>query len=675
MKFTIKNGALLVCLWAIFFPKASVAQSKNDSVRILNEVIVTDNHLNNEIRSTSPLQILSDKTLQQLNALQVSDAVKYFSGVTVKDYGGIGGLKTVSVRSLGANHTTVAYDGIALTDVQTGQIDIGRFSLDNVDVITLSNGQSDNIFQPARLFASASSLNIKTLPPTFEKNVKTTGKISFKTGSLGLINPSFSINRKINKALATAFSGEYLYADGNYPYTLYYSTNKTDSSSVEKRKNTDVRNLRLEGTLYARFDKKSDGYLKTYFYNSERGLPGATIYYNTDNFSSQRIWDNTFFTQAHYQYNISSKWGVQTNAKYNRGHLKYVDPTTPNIAGKTENNYTQQEIYGSFSALYRAFEHLSFSASTDVSANLLDADIVDFSYPERFTWLTAFAGKYATNRFLATSSLLYTQTNESVKSGEAAQNQRKLSPYISFSIKPFSAIDFRIRTFYKNNFRLPTFNDLYYSRGSSRTLKPENANQLDVGFTFLKETSKWIKRISLTADAYHNRVKNKIVAYPTKNIFQWTMLNYGQVDINGLDIAAETALALSKHTILTLGYTHTYQRALNVSNPEDRDYQHQIPYTPRVSGSGRAGLETAWFSASYSMLWSGHRYAVNQNYAENRVEGYADHNLSISKNIQTNVGTLGASLEILNLFDENYEVVRFFPMPGRTFRINISMKL
>ncbi|VBB46054.1 conserved hypothetical protein [uncultured Paludibacter sp.] len=663
---------------SLIFGSINSYSQKNESEKIktdsLREVTVIENKKSNEIRSTSPLQILSSKTLSQLNALQVSDAVKYFSGVTVKDYGGIGGLKTVSVRSLGANHTSIAYDGITLSDMQTGQIDIGRFSLENVDMLTLNNGQSDNIFQPARSFSSASSINIKTLKPTFEKDEKTNGNFSFKTGSLGLINPSFYIHQKFNKKLTSLFSGEYLYADGKYPYTLYYGSSAADSSSLEKRKNTDVHNFRLESTLYAQFDEKSDGYFKAYYYSSERGLPGATIYYNTENFSSQRIWDNTFFTQAHFQRSFSSKWEIQANAKYNRGHLRYIDPTTLNSSGETENNYTQQELYGSFSSIYRVLEHLSFSASTDAFINSLDADIVDFSYPTRFTSLTVLAGKYVKNRFLATSSILYTLTNEKVKWGNPAQNQQKISPYASFSVQPFSKIDLRIRAFYKNIFRLPTFNDLYYSRIGNRDLLPESANQFDAGATFLKETSKWIKYFSFTGDVYHNNVKNKIVAYPTKNIFQWTMLNYGKVNINGLDISTETALELNKHINLILGYSHSYQRALNVTNPENRDYNHQIPYTPRVSGSGRASLETAWFSVNYSMLWSGHRYAVNQNYTENRVEGYTDHNISISKNIKTTFGVIGGNFEILNLMNKNYEVVRFFPMPGRTFRANISLK-
>lgn len=145
-------------------------QQKVDTTHtyFIPEVTVSDIYQTREVRSTAPLQLFSKEALKNLHALQVSDAVKHFAGVTVKDYGGIGGLKTVSIRSLGAQHTAVGYDGIAITDCQTGQIDIGRFSLDNVDQLSLSNGQSDNIFQPARFFASAGILDIQTLTPRFE---------------------------------------------------------------------------------------------------------------------------------------------------------------------------------------------------------------------------------------------------------------------------------------------------------------------------------------------------------------------------------------------------------------------------------------------------------------------------------------------------------------------------
>ena len=244
------------------------------------EITVSDIYQTREIRSTAPLQVFSKDALKNLHALQVSDAVKHFAGVTVKDYGGIGGLKTVSIRSLGAQHTAVGYDGITLTDCQTGQIDIGRFSLDNVDRLSLNNGQSDNIFQPARFFASAGILNIQTLTPLFTKGKKTNIAGAFKTGSWGLINPSLLLEQQFNKTWSMSANGEWMSSDGHYPYTLHYGNAAEDLSSREKRKNTDVQTFRAEAGLYGNFSDKEQWRLKAYYFQSSRGLPKATTFYN-----------------------------------------------------------------------------------------------------------------------------------------------------------------------------------------------------------------------------------------------------------------------------------------------------------------------------------------------------------------------------------------------------------
>ena len=664
--------------WLLFLPSVLAAENNlpPDSIRThaIREVTVTEKYASSEVRSTTPLQILNSKSIEGLNVLQVSDAVKYFSGVTVKDYGGIGGLKTISVRSLGANHTGVSYDGITLTDCQTGQIDLGRFSLDNVDMISLNSGQSDNIFQPARLFASASVLNIRTLTPEFTNNKYINGKISMKAGSFGLLNPSLWLEGKISSKIAASLSGEWLSANGKYPYVLNYGQSAKDSTSKETRQNTDVHNFRLEGALYATFSDKESGYIKSYFYQSERGLPGSTILYNNESSSKQRIWDHTFFTQAHYEKEFSRYWVFQANAKYNSGYTHYLDPTYLNTEGKLESIYRQTEYYGSASALYRVLDNLSFSASTDGAITTLTSDTSSFATPVRYSWLTAVAGKYVTNRVLATASVLSTIVHETVKNGNPAADHQQLSPTFSLSVKPFTNQDFRVRLFYKNIFRLPSFNDLYYSEVGNRDLKPERTNQYNLGVTYNLSISTWMPLLKITIDGYHNNVKDKIVAYPNKDTFSWTILNYGKVVIDGLDLTAETTLQPYKEIGILLGSNYTYQRAINVTDPTDGVYNNQLPYTPRISGSGKAGVITPWINISYSLLWSGHRYAVNQNYIENRLPAYYDHSISVSRDVQLKNRLIHLNLEVLNLMDTNYAIVKWFPMPGRSYRATISLK-
>lgn len=671
-----RTGTMLCCMF-LSLPLFAQKQ-KIDTLHAyaIPEIIIADVYQNREVRSTTPLQILSKEALSNLNALQVSDAVKHFSGVTVKDYGGIGGLKTVSVRSLGAQHTAIGYDGITLTDCQTGQIDIGRFSLDNVDQLTLTNGQSDNIFQPARFSASAGILNIQTLTPRFKEGKPTNVSASFKTGSWGLVNPSLLLEQQLSKTWSVSANSEWMSSDGHYPYTLHYGNNAEDLTSREKRKNTDVKTYRAEAGLYGNFSDKEQWKLKAYYYQSSRGLPNSTTFYNQ--FSSQRIWDKNLFAQSQYKKEFNRQWAFQSSAKWNWSYQRYLDPSYHNEAGKLENSYYQQEYYLSASVLYRALSNLSFSLSTDGSINTMNADLEDFAYPTRYSWLTAFAGKYVNDWFTLSASALATVIREEARKGGSAGNHRKLTPYVSALFKPFGNEEFRIRFFYKDIFRLPSFNDLYYGQTGNLRLKPENAKQYNAGITYSKMVCDFIPYVSATIDAYYNKVSDKIVAMPTKDLFIWSIVNLGKVDIKGIDATASISLQPMKKLRFNLSGNYTYQRALDVtdSDPETSGmvYKHQIAYTPRVSASGQAGIETPWINLSYSFLYSGRRYVLGQNIEANRLDSYSDHSLSASRDFKIRNVTTSLSVEVLNLMDRNYEIVKNFPMPGRSVRATLRVR-
>lgn len=53
----------------------------------------------------APVRVLTAEGIGRSGATSLDEALRMFSGVSVKDYGGVGGLKTVSVRNLGSQHT------------------------------------------------------------------------------------------------------------------------------------------------------------------------------------------------------------------------------------------------------------------------------------------------------------------------------------------------------------------------------------------------------------------------------------------------------------------------------------------------------------------------------------------------------------------------------------------
>jgi len=234
---------------------------------------------------------------------------------------------------------------------------------------------------------------------------------------------------------------------------------------------------------------------------------------------------------------------------------------------------------------------------------------------------------------IATTHLLYTRTFESARNGEAADDRSKLSPYLSLSVKPFPEKEFRVRAFYKNSFRLPTFNDLYYPAVGTRNLIPEDAHQFNMGITYALPPQHSGVHFTFSLDAYRNRVNNKIVAFPTGNLHQWAMINLGKVIITGMDFTTEGSIDLPGSTRLLVAGNYTFQSALDKTDAAGSTYNHQIAYTPRHSGSGRAVLNLPLLDVTYTLLWSSKRYSNGYNSEEFSMSGYTDHGLSVSKSL------------------------------------------
>lgn len=199
------------------------------------------------VPSIIPAQTLSGAELEKLSANSVADAIRYFSGVQIKDYGGIGGLKTVNIRSMGSQHVGVFYDGIQLGNAQNGQIDLGRFSLDNMEAVSVYNGQKSSFLQTAKDYASAGTIYMRTRKPRFEDNKKNNLDVGFKTGSFGTANPSVLWEHRFGDRLTGSVSAEYLYTTGRYKFSY---TRRDGYDTTEVRRNGDVSALRAEAALF-----------------------------------------------------------------------------------------------------------------------------------------------------------------------------------------------------------------------------------------------------------------------------------------------------------------------------------------------------------------------------------------------------------------------------------------
>lgn len=647
--------------------------------------IYTPNVKPEKLHVQTPTQVIATTELVQLGSTLLSDAARRLVGVTLKDYGGVGGIKTVSSRGLGSQFSTLTIDGVAVNDCQNGQVDLGRYMLGNSNYISFANGQTDNLLQSARALAAGSVLNMETREPEFGLHPYNLS-LGMEAGSFGYLMPSLSYEQRLGRKLSLSFWGNYLQSQGNYPFTLYYTHTHTDSSSREYRQNSQMRMGTADLNLFYRFDGRHRLHFKAHYMKGFHALPGPVIYYTQR--GSEHSEEDLFFTQARY-HQTGRHWDFQLLGKYQRTTDIYEDTAANNENHLIHNEYHQQEGYLSQAIRFHAgekengHEPLSVSLSLDESVSQLQSNLNHDNNVQRRSFLGVLAAEYLPTYidwlrgFRLNASLLGTWIRD-YQSGKESSPYSKLSPYAGLS---YRLGQFTLRYFFKETYRVPNFNELYYYT-VGRPLYPERARQHNLGASFkspvMELDADHIANSSATLDLYVNHVDDKIIAIPIQNMYLWSMTNMGKVEVFGIDVTANASLSgkfdlngIRRYDIiLDLGYS--YQYAVDRTDPGGKSYGHQIPYTPRHSGNIALTATTPWVDLGYSVMLVGERYCFYQNTATNRVKGYVDNGITLTRQFDLSRGSLKAKVQVLNLFNVQYEVVRSYPMMGRNYRLGLT---
>lgn len=636
-----------------------------DSVRVhhIQEVVVTSRLIS---RETVPSQTLGGEELKKLNSLSVADALRYFSGLQLKDYGGVGGIKTVNIRSMGTNHLGIFYDGIELGNAQNGQIDLGQFSLDNVEEISLYNGQRSAIFQPASDFGNAGSVYIRTKAPRFMMGRRYNLLVRAKYGSSDTFRFSSLWEQKLSDHISSSLSTGVLTSSGRYKFRYRRVTedNTVAYDTTAVRHNGDIWAFRIEENVRGGI---ADGYwnVKAYTYHSERGIPGAIV--NNVWRRGERQWDYNTFGQAVFQKSFGDKFSTKALAKYAYYVTRYVNNDETQI--HVDNTYRQQEMYFSTSNVYEILSKWSVSMSYDFKWNKLNANMVDFAFPHRYSNFVSLATALTLSRIQAQASLVEQVVKDHVKYGASSSSRSTLTPAFFVNVYPFESKLLAVRAFAKKSFRMPTFNDLYYADMGNSKLNPESALQYDLGFVLNKDWKQGIvDHFRLQVDGYYNTVHDKIVAYPKGQQFRWTMLNLGKVHIKGVDAMAEVGLEPAKDWKVTARLQYTYQDARDVTDPNTSYYKDQIPYIPWHSGSAILGLSWREWDLAYSFIYSGERYSQQENILYNHLQPWYTHDMSVAYHARR----WSARLDVNNIFSQDYDVILNYPMPKRNYMLTLE---
>lgn len=644
-------------------------------VHELEGVTVTESQRRHTLTSTAPLHLLDRRDMLSMGITDMADALHRLPGITLRDYGGAGGMKTVSVRGFGAKHTGVSYDGVMLSECQSGEIDLSRYSLDNVEGLSLTIGDNDDIFIPARQSSTPAVLNIETLRMrTDDTRPHLTAQV--KQGSFGLISPFVRYEQNLSNRFAFSLVGEYTYADNDYPYSIQ-NGNETVS---DRRSNSRMNSWHGELNFLYQTNWVSRLSGKLYYYDNDRQLPGQVHYYT--NLSGESLRDRNAFGQLLYQTRWDDKLSLKWLAKYNWAESVYRDRMMQ--GGVNDASYWQREVYSSAVLLYTPDERWAMDYSMDYAFNNLNGSSwrTLVGKPYRHTMLQSATAKYQRRRlkvivrlllslYLNGQSEMPATTRQDVQQN-SADNMQRLSPSLSVSYKLLADQDLYVRASYKNIFRSPTFNESYYYHYGSTNLKPESTDQLNVGVTYTAPLSRR-NMLTVTLDGYYNHVKDMIVAVP-QNMFVWTCVNLDKVRSYGLDATMRASRQVAEGHQVAVAGSYSYQRVENRNNPDATTYGYQVAYMPRHQGSLSVSYENPWVNVSLHGTSVSSWWPNNNHYEGTLIAGYTDCGATLWRQFRWHRHQLEARFDLKNVFDKHYEIVANYPMPGRNYQISINYK-
>lgn len=638
----------------------------SDSVRMICEVTVRSQIRYHE---TIEPQTLRGEALEQVNAHTVADALRFMSGVQLKDYGGLGGLKTVNLRSMGSQHVGIYYDGVELGNAQNGVIDLGQLSLDNVEEVSLYQGQRSAIMQSASDFANAGSIYIRT-----RRTWDGGHKARLQVGSFGQVRLSGLYAKRLCKQSCLNVNVEGLSGHGHYPFS--YRRRNYDGSlaydTTATRQNGDVQALRGEANLQGQM---REGFwdAKFYTYHSNRGIPGAIV--NNVWRRGERQSDDNTLGQASWQRDLTDRYTLRMMAKYAHYRTHYQNRDTTQLM--TDHTYRQQEAYVSLTNVVELTPWWSASASYDGRWNYMEADVARFVAPTRWSHLGAVASAMNLGQVQLQASAVYSYIIDE------QQTTDTWTPALFVSYRPTAWLN--LSGFAKRSFRMPTFNDLYYTEFGNALLKPEVASQycLTAQLTpytlhptpssfLLPPSSFTLPPPTFTLSVYHNTVRDKIVAYPKGQQFRWTMLNLGRVHIDGVDVTMGYGTRLTEMLNVEGRVQYTYQRARDVTDPSTSYYGHQIPYTPWHSGSATLTAHCGEWCLAYNFVYTGERYCQQENIEYNHLQPWYTSDGHLSWTHLLSGHKCKATLEVNNLLNQQYDVIINYPMPGRNFNLTLQ---
>ena len=630
----IKSILLIAAIALLLTPLSIRAQASaptdNDSIPVyhLGEIISVSGS------RTVPKASVSELTGNSMDArgtFTVKDALATVPGVIVT--AGSKGESRLTIRGFQGREVMILLDGRPINLPYYGELDMDAIPISNISKIDVVKGPAGSVYGANTLGGLVNIVSKRTTSSRLYQWKLATGE---NNTYLGEVNYG-----DVYQQLDYWISLGYGRSDG-YELSGDFEPDQLEDGGL--RDNSDYRKFNLDGKLNYTFNNGTELSLSTGYYDSRKGLPTGIDRGRYQEFPDWR----------RYYVDLGAD-GLLSEKVYWRGKL-YYDVAKNRFKRYYDDSFADSSLmFNSFhdsydvGARFQLVSTLSYKLenSSGITFRIDHLDRQDDSgepwIANEATTSSAFSQfSYDPMRDITVDVGL---SYNLMDADEINASTNSLDPYASVTYAASDRLDFHVAA--SRATRFPTLNTLYSTVSGNPDLKPEQAVKVEAGYSL-----RIIDGLTLKQDVFHSDVDDLIDRVNRDSLYQ----NLDQVVINGI----ETGVSYSYQAKLRIGLDHAYTDACEKDTDERR---YHIPYH-------KTDYTVAYFTDFGLTINHSGQYLVNRVDAD--LEPMPDYYLAHLKVTYRVQDMFEAFVNVRNVFDEDYEEERYYPMPGRTIMIGLE---
>lgn len=603
-----------IFLLGILFCQSALAQIS--PAISLDEVEISDKKLK-EYSDSQNVQKLNDSIIRKSQP-SLTNLLNFSTGIYFKE-NGLGMVSSPSFRGTTAQQTAVIWNGININSQLNGQTDFNTITTSDFNSISVRAGGGSSLYGTS---AIGGSIHLNT---DLRFRNEFSNKLSLNYGSFNTVGVNYHLR----------------YSDEKISFFGSISRNSSDNDY--EYLNSKLKNLNGN------------------YFNSSYNIGFG---YKLNSRNLLKIYSQVYDGERHFSL-INP-----TDSK-----TKYQDLNTRNLADLTTylGRFTSSVKVGFLSEKYKYFGNIENDNFTFGKVETLLAKY-NLNYRFNSKIQTDFVADFTQNKGNGSDI----QHEKRTISGFSLQFKYDVNPLFSYdwslrkeitsnykspllysigaNLKPVKF--YTLKANFSQNFRIPTFNDLYWQGAGNLDLKPEKSLQGEIGNVFQFEN------FTFTATVFHSKIKDMIRWLPQNGgIFK--PINTDRVSILGSEISVNYQKKIDKHQFdFNANYSYT--------KSENEKTNKQLTFVPFHKTTASVAYSYSRFSAFYQYLFNGEVFTQTDNNPKKIIENYTVSNLGFSADLDAR-NNYSIGFKILNLWNEDYESVENRPLPGRNYTINLTL--